>query len=115
MQLPNVDESVLRHYWDGDNDGQAHAAIDRAMRDGGPDAVRVIEMLAAGAPDTDALLNLGAGFFEDLVRWHGLALAGELDAALEREPRLRVAVTAVRVGVERLESDASFVRFFGLS
>jgi hypothetical protein len=114
MQDPEIDDSVVRPYWAGDDDGWAYGAIDSVMRAGGPDAVRVIEMLAAGAPDTDALRKLGAGFLEDLVRWHGLALAAELGAALERQPRLRVAVSVVRVGVEQLESDSSFVRFYGL-
>ena len=84
------------------------------MRTGGVAAVNLIESLARHAPNDAALFKLGAGPLEDLVNWHGRHLAAELDAALDREPRLRLAVPMVRVGREQLESDVSFVKFFML-
>jgi hypothetical protein len=103
----------VQRYWADDED--ARNEVENAIRRGGPDAVALIEQLAASAPDAASLGSLGAGPLEDLVRWEGLALAAQLDAALEREPKLRQAVRYLRVGVEQLEEDVSFVRFFGLS
>jgi hypothetical protein len=46
---------------------------------------------------------LAAGPIEDLINWHGAAVADELDVAMKREPKLRVALGSgirLRAGVE---------------
>jgi hypothetical protein len=108
--MANEGYDLVVAYWHGSDDAQAQ--VWRAMRTGGSEAVVLLERLAAAAPDDSALCGLGAGPFEDLVMWHGLPLMDDLDAALEREPRLRTAVRCVRVGVEELESDVSFRKFY---
>lgn len=105
-------ERFAKAYWSGDD--SADFATRDSIRTGGVAAVNLIESLARHAPNDAALGNLGAGPLEDLVNWHGRHLAAELDAALDREPRLRLAVPMVRVGPEQLESDVSFVKFFML-
>jgi hypothetical protein len=105
--------TLVQRYWGDDED--AYGEVDHAMRAGGRDAVRLLEELAAGAPDDESLGLLGAGPFEDLVRWEGVRLAAELDAAMKRQPRLRMAVRNVRVGSEQLEADTNFEQFFGIS
>src|SRR5881409_316979 len=105
-------ERFARAYWSGDD--SADVATRDSIRTGGVAAVNLIESLARHAPNDAALGNLGAGPLEDLVNWHGRHLAAELDAALDSEPRLRLAVPMVRVGPEQLESDVSFVKFFML-
>jgi hypothetical protein len=108
--MANQGPDLVAAYWQESDD--ARAQVWRAMKTGTSDAVILLERLAAAAPDDSALGALGAGPFEDLVNWHGLPLMDELDAALEREPRLRTAVRYVRVGVEQLESDVSFRKFY---
>ena len=78
------------------------AKAQEAMWTGGLEAVALLERLAAAAPDDLALGTLGAGAFEDLVDVHGLKLGDDLDAALQREPRLREAVRHVRSGSSSL-------------
>ncbi|MEA2646599.1 MAG: hypothetical protein QOE92_1682 [Chloroflexota bacterium] len=82
------------------------------MREGGPVAIELLEWLAKEAPTEDALANLGAGPMEDVVRRHGFELIDELDAAIEREPSLKLAVQHVRVGVEQLGADVNFRSFY---
>jgi hypothetical protein len=111
--MVNDDSDIAAAYWGGSD--AAHDRVANVIRTGGRPAVLLLEQLATTAPDEMALGTLGAGPFEDLVRWEGLALADELDAALERQPRLRTAVRFVHVGVESLESDISFRKFYGVT
>lgn len=83
----------------------ADRAVNAAMRGGGVDAVRTLAALAESAPSDRALCWLGAGPLEDLIRWHGIVLMDELDEALDREPRLREALSCVRLGHEHLSAD----------
>lgn len=112
-------DGLARRFWDAragdEGNGIAYAEVDHVMRRGGGEAVKLLVELASAAPDEESLGSLGAGWFEDLVRWHGVPLAAELDAAMDREPKLRKAVTYVRLGVEQLESDVSFVHLFGVA
>ena len=108
-------DQLAAHYWANDDDGAAWARVDDTVRDGGGEAVALVELLAATAPDEESLGRLGAGPLEDLVRWHGVALARQLDAASGRQPRLRAALGFVRVGTEHLNAGESLADFFGLS
>ncbi|MFI5282227.1 MAG: hypothetical protein ACHQ0J_03765 [Candidatus Dormibacterales bacterium] len=110
--MANEDTDLADAYW-GRSEA-AHNRVENAIRAGGRAAVLLLEQLAAAAPDEAALCSLGAGPLEDLVRWEGVALADELDSALERQPKLRVALRCVRVGVETLDSDISFRKFYGV-
>lgn len=86
--------------------------VSRRARQGEPDAVNLLVAAAGAAPDEGALCFLGAGPLEELVNLHGVRLAKELDDALDREPRLRKAMSCVRVGVEDLDSTTRLTEFF---
>ena len=88
--------------------------VDQVVAEGGPEAVVLLRLLAAAAPSEQSLGYLGGGALEDLITLHGLALADELDAALDQEPQLRTALSYVQVGVERLDVTTRFRDFYGL-
>ena len=96
----------------GEDDEALAWEVNRRSRDGGPDAVNLLAALAGAAPDEESLGFLGAGPLEELVNFHGLRLAEELDEALDREPKPRTALSYVRVGVEDLDSTTRLTDFF---
>ncbi len=63
-----------------------------------PRVLSLVEVLAATAPDRQALFFLGAGVLEDLVRSHGDTLVGAIVALAERSPRVRIALSGVWLG-----------------
>ena len=112
----------LRHYGLGSTPTHVRNEADDAdrvlwqvaqdIRAGGPEAVDAVVALAAAAPTDEALSFLGAGPLEELVNWHGVSLMDELDRALDAEPRLCVALSYVRVGVETLTPETRLSDFF---
>jgi hypothetical protein len=49
---------------------------------------------------------------KNLVTWHGASLIDEIDRALDAGPRLCIALSYVRVGVETLTPDTRLNEFF---
>jgi hypothetical protein len=108
--MDSIPREVATAYWADEESAKNRVWL--AMREGGPVAIELLEWLAKEAPTEDALANLGAGPMEDVVRRHGFELIDELDAAIEREPSLKLAVQHVRVGVEQLGADVNFRSFY---
>jgi len=107
--------TIAHDYWlpdDRDERWVAFGAVDRMMRAGGAAAVAMV--VALGSDPNADVVRIGAGALEDLLNWHGVAVAEQLDEAMVREPWLRDALAITRVhGVQLdLRPDQTLVEWF---
>jgi hypothetical protein len=82
----------------GDSDDHQFSAsmcADDLAEHGDPRILPLVEVLAATAPDRQALFFLGAGVLENLVRAQGDAVVDDLVALAARSPRVRIALSGV--------------------